>query len=120
MANLNLNGNHFTSFKDAILSLKTLPQLKSLYMNLYREDQVDLIMRTLPNLEFLNGLKVERDILDDDDHLQQNQIDEEWEEGNVSSPNHQQLKREQIVNIYTINSAGRQEDDDEDEDESSL
>ena len=42
-------------------------------MNLYKEEQVDYIMRTLEDLEFLNGLKVERDILYDDD--------EEEEEG---------------------------------------
>jgi hypothetical protein len=30
------------------------------------EEQVDLIMRTLTDLEFLNGLKVEREILEDE------------------------------------------------------
>jgi hypothetical protein len=33
---------------------------------LHQEDQVDLIMRTLGDLEFLNGLKVEREILEED------------------------------------------------------
>ena len=52
-----------------------MPSLKSIYMNLYKEEQVDYIMRTLEDLEFLNGLKVERDILYDDDE------DDEEEEG---------------------------------------
>jgi len=34
-------------------------------MNLYQEEQVDYIMRTLTELEFLNGLKVEREILEE-------------------------------------------------------
>ncbi len=35
-------------------------------MNLQTEDQVDLIMRLMPNLEYLNGLPVERDGLDEE------------------------------------------------------
>ena len=35
--------------------------LKSLYINLQEEEQVDLIMRNLPDLEYLNGLPVDRD-----------------------------------------------------------
>jgi hypothetical protein len=32
-------------------------------VNLDYEEQVDLIMRRLPDLEYLNGLKVERDLI---------------------------------------------------------
>jgi hypothetical protein len=53
-------------------SLKTLPHLKSVYLNLYQEEQVDYIMRTLNNLDFLNGLKVEREILDDESSVTEN------------------------------------------------
>ena len=42
-----------------------MPRLISLNINLEAEDQVDLIMRLLPNLEVLNGLDVERDALDE-------------------------------------------------------
>ena len=38
-----------------------MPKLTSLFINLHEEDQVDLVMRVLENLEFLNGLPVERD-----------------------------------------------------------
>lgn len=37
--------------------------LKSLFINLTREQQVDFILRKLPRLEFLNGLAVDREEL---------------------------------------------------------
>jgi hypothetical protein len=37
--------------------------LKSIFLSLHEEDQVDLIMHSLPRLEYLNGLKVERDLI---------------------------------------------------------
>ena len=49
------------------MALSSLPSLRSVYLNLFKEDQVDFIMRTLEDLDFLNGLKVERDILYDDE-----------------------------------------------------
>ncbi len=67
LANLNLNGNQFGNFNNTVLALKSLPSLRSVYLNLYQEEQVDYIMRTLEELDFLNGLKVERDILYDDE-----------------------------------------------------
>jgi len=44
-----------------------MPNLKSLFINLHEEEQVDLVMRSLEDLEFLNGLRVERDILEDNE-----------------------------------------------------
>ena len=38
-----------------------LGKLTSLYINLSEEQQVDYIIRSLPNLEYLNGLEVDRD-----------------------------------------------------------
>lgn len=35
-------------------------------MNLFEEDQVDLIMTLLPELEFLNSLAVDRDALENE------------------------------------------------------
>lgn len=67
LANLNLNGNQFNDFNKTVVALKSLPSLRSVYLNLYQEEQVDFIMRTLDKLDFLNGLKVERDILYDDE-----------------------------------------------------
>ena len=56
----------FNDFEQSVQSIATLPQLRSLYINLQTEDQVDLIMRYLPNLEYLNGLPVDREALDED------------------------------------------------------
>ena len=60
---LNLNGNEFIDFTHTIRALRTIPNLKSLFLNLHEEDQVDLVMRTLPTLEELNSLPVERDLI---------------------------------------------------------
>ena len=56
----------FDDFERSVQSIATLPCLRSLYIALQTEDQVDLIMRLLPNLEYLNGLPVDRDALDED------------------------------------------------------
>jgi hypothetical protein len=65
IANLNLSNIQIESFEKAVRSLATLPSLKSLYINLFEEEQVDLIMRYLPDLEFLNGLPVDREALNE-------------------------------------------------------
>ena len=61
--NLNLNGNSFDDekFEEIIDSLVTMRNLKSLFINLHEEDQVDLVMRKMVSLEFLNGLPVEKE-----------------------------------------------------------
>ena len=41
--------------------------LKILHINLHEEEQVDYLLRCLANLEYLNGLAVERDALFNDD-----------------------------------------------------
>lgn len=46
-----------------------MPNLKSLYTNLFDETEVDCIMRNLENLEFLNGLPVEREQVHSEDSL---------------------------------------------------
>ena len=47
-----------------------MPVLRSLYVNLQEEEQVDMIMRTLPELEYLNGLPVDRDALEEDNDIE--------------------------------------------------
>ena len=42
------------------------PCLKDLKLNLYDEDHVDFIMKNMPQLEFLNGLPVEREDYEED------------------------------------------------------
>ena len=65
--NLNVKGITFYDFEATIDSLATIPNLKSLYIILEEEDQVDVLMKGLPDLEFLNGIPVEHEEVDDDD-----------------------------------------------------
>ena len=41
--------------------------LRSLYINLQEEVQVDMLMRSLPDLEYLNSLPVDRDVLNEEE-----------------------------------------------------
>jgi hypothetical protein len=59
----------FTDFSEVVESLKQLPNLKSLYTNLFDETEVDMIMQNLDELEFLNGLPVERVPMHSEDSL---------------------------------------------------
>ena len=38
-----------------------MPSIKDLKINLYKEEHVDFIMKVMPQLQFLNGLPVERE-----------------------------------------------------------
>jgi hypothetical protein len=80
--NLNLNGNNFEDdiFETIIDSLATMPNLKSLFINLHQEEQVDLVMKKIEELEFLNGLPVERD----EDEMPEDQDPQRFEEMRVS------------------------------------
>lgn len=64
---INLNGNDFDDFNQTVTILKDLVNLKSLFLNLHEEEQVDFVMRTLQDLQELNGLPVERDLMDDEE-----------------------------------------------------
>lgn len=50
LEDVNLNGNNFEQLEDVIISLTTLPMLKSLHINLHEEEQVDFIFKTMPSL----------------------------------------------------------------------
>lgn len=75
---INLNGINFDQLTDVIISLTTMPQLKSLHIPLHEESQVDFIFRTLPNLQYLNDTEVERE---DVSHLEEEE--EEVENGDM-------------------------------------
>ena len=53
---INLNNNLIKDVMGTAVALKSLPRLKALNINLNSEEEVDFLIRTLPNLEFLNGL----------------------------------------------------------------
>lgn len=46
--------------------LPIFPNLRDLKLNLYDEDHVDFIIKNMPQLEFLNGLPVEREDEEED------------------------------------------------------
>ena len=77
IADLNLSNIEITNFEFAVTSLATIQGLKSLYVNLFEESQVDLIMRFLPELEFLNGLPVDREALNESQEKVDFQKDDE-------------------------------------------
>lgn len=84
---INLNGNEFEDYEHAIRSLTTIPNLKSLFINLHMEEQVDMVMRMLEDLEELNGLPVERDLIEGEGE------DEESDQGAQDQNDDEQDKR---------------------------
>ena len=60
---LNLNNNKIDNVFEAIDAIAVIPTLKSLFINLNKEEQVDYILKKLPTLDYLNGLQVDRDEL---------------------------------------------------------
>ena len=83
---LNLNGNVFENLESIILSITTIPLLKSIHLNLHEEEQVDFIFRTMPNLQFLNDTEVEREEISDQytgeiDEEEEEEYDRDYEKG---------------------------------------
>jgi len=60
---LNVNGNQLKDVFQVVDSLCKCPSLRSLFINLSKEEQVDYVLQKLPLLEFLNGLAVDRNEL---------------------------------------------------------
>ncbi len=62
---LNINNNPILDIGSLIDLLgRACPSLLSLFMNLSREDEVDYVLKWLPQLEYLNGLGVDREELE--------------------------------------------------------
>jgi hypothetical protein len=58
---VNLSDNPITNVTDAILQLNMLmPNVQDIQISLYSEKDADFIIKTLPNLEYLNNLPVEK------------------------------------------------------------
>jgi Leucine-rich repeat (LRR) protein len=67
LVEFNLNGNPIDDIEAAVDSLQTMGNLKELHINLHEEEQVDYLLRSLQQLEYLNGLAVEREALFNED-----------------------------------------------------
>lgn len=50
-----------------------MPNVKDLKLNLYDEDHVDFIMKYMPQLQFLNGLPVDRDEDEEEENDNENE-----------------------------------------------
>jgi hypothetical protein len=72
---INLNGNPIDDICSAVDTIKTMPSLKSLQINLHEEEQVDYLLRTLTDLELLNGLAVEREALFNEEEAEDEQVE---------------------------------------------
>ena len=84
---INLNGNPIEDIQAATDALQTIgPNLKTIHMNLYEEDQVDYMLWSLEWLEILNGLRVEREALFNQDDSSSDDENDEDREGKTSSP----------------------------------
>jgi len=92
---LNINGNMLKETYDTIDHLSTLPQLISLNINLNEEEQVDYIMKKLPDLQELNDLQVERD-----EEEEEEEEDEDEEDINDVLAHEIQSREEQPVQQY--------------------
>ncbi|CDW90802.1 UNKNOWN [Stylonychia lemnae] len=98
---LNVNNNCIKDVFEAIDSIGSLSKLRSLFINLNKEEQVDYILKKVPQLEYLNGLHVDRDELyqsnstvrhDQEQSMMQNFIDDyqEQSEDRIIPQHHQQ------------------------------
>ena len=60
---INLIDNELSPFESAVVALSTVPSLTHLHLNLHEEQQVDFVIKTLPNLLVLNGEDIDREEL---------------------------------------------------------
>ena len=58
---LNLNNNPLADLQAVADVLAGFGQLKSLFISLTVEEEVDYLLKKLPSLEYLNGLAIDRD-----------------------------------------------------------
>lgn len=82
---INLNGNVFEDLKQVIIALTTMPNLRSLHINLHEEEQVDFIFRNMQGLEMLNDTAVEREDFEAEGEGDQQYEEEEQEMSNGHS-----------------------------------
>ncbi|TNV84525.1 hypothetical protein FGO68_gene3771 [Halteria grandinella] len=63
LESINLNNNRLEDIYLTVDVLSPIPTLYSLYINLVTEEEVDYVLKKLPNLQYLNGLGVDREEL---------------------------------------------------------
>jgi Leucine-rich repeat (LRR) protein len=63
LESINLNNNRLEDIYGTVDILSPIQTLFSLYINLVTEEEVDYVLKKLPNLQYLNGLGVDREEL---------------------------------------------------------
>ncbi len=63
ITDLNISGNPIEDLAAVIESLQMMPRLENLQINLHLEEEVDYLLRQLPELKILNNIPVERDAI---------------------------------------------------------
>ena len=58
---LNLNNNPFPDVYAVVDVISGISTLRSLFMSLTLEEEVDYVLKKLPQLEYLNGLAIDRE-----------------------------------------------------------
>jgi len=104
---LNLNGNMFSNTYKTIDTIVTIPKLRLLNINLNEEDQVDYIMKVLPDLEFLNGLAVDRD---DEEEEEEEETEQDETEQHIST---HQASPENVDYSEDLNEPEKSQEDEE-------
>ena len=65
LSEININGNPFEDIRGVADSLRTVgPNLRSLHVHLFEEDDAKYLCENLESLQILNGLEVERGVLE--------------------------------------------------------
>ena len=67
---MNISGNPIEDLATVIEALQTMPRLENLQINLHLEEEVDYLLRQLPELKVLNNIPVERDAIYSDNGSQ--------------------------------------------------
>ena len=67
---MNISGNPIEDLATVIEALQTMPRLENLQINLHLEEEVDYLLRQLPELKVLNNIPVERDAIYSDNASQ--------------------------------------------------
>jgi hypothetical protein len=78
---------------EAVDCLCSLPRLTSLNINLNEEEQVDYIMKHMPDLQILNDLEVERD------EEEESEQEEEQEEEREEEPHREEVKQPKVQEV---------------------
>ena len=98
---INLIDNELNPFESAVLALSTMANLTHLHLNLHEEQQVDFVIKTLPNLLVLNGEDIDREELQNESDSEQ-RYDTEQQDTNNEIKQIKELEEEDELSIHHL------------------